>query len=210
MYNGILGGFSGRIGNIIGYMMNGYQYIRLAPNKRTGAATTAQMIQRKKFSTMIKFMSPVAYFMNDVHKNKTRGKYCSNKLFSANHREAVMGEYPYFTIDYRQFQLTAGTLSGPRLMHVSCDQDAFLNFHWDDQSNDYTDAHPLDRLYLAIYDEEEKNWELIVNAALREDIFISVDMKNHRGNQVQVYAGFISMDKRRVSNSQYLGMIKIL
>ncbi len=114
MYNGILGGFSGRIGNIIGYMMNGYQYIRLAPKKRTGAATTAQMIQRKKFSIMIKFMSPVASFMNDVHKNKTRGKYCSNKLFSSNHREAVMGEYPYFTIDYRRFQLTAGTLSGPR------------------------------------------------------------------------------------------------
>lgn len=210
MYNGILGGFSGRVGNIIGYMMNGYQYIRLAPNKRTAAVTTAQMIQRKKFSTMTKFMSPVASFMNDVQKNKTRGKYCSNKLFSANHREAVIGAYPDFTIDYRRFQLTAGILSGPRVMHVICDQDAFLNFHWDNQSNYNPDSHPLDRLYLAIYDEEEKNWEMIVNAALREDIFISLDMSNHQGNQLQVYAGFISVDKRKVSNSQYLGMIKIL
>jgi Family of unknown function (DUF6266) len=210
MYNGILGGFSGRIGNIIGYMMNGSQYIRLAPNKRTGAATMAQLIQRKKFSTMTRFMSPVASFLNDVHKNKTRGKYSCNKLFSANHQEAVTGEYPWFTIDYRRFQLTAGTLPGPREMHVSCDPDAFMNFHWEDQSNRNSDAHPFDRLYLAIYDEEEKNWELIVNAALREDVFISVDMKNHRGNQVQVYTGFISADKRKVSNSQYLGGIKIL
>jgi hypothetical protein len=209
MRKGLMGGFTGRIGDKIGYIINGVQYVRSAPKKRNGPVSTEQMIQREKFSTMTKFMSPVMPFMNEVHKNKSRGKYQSNKLFSANHREAVMGMYPGFAIDYRQFQLTAGTLPGPLVMHASCDQDAFLNFHWNDNSHDYTGAHPLDRLYLAIYDEEEKNWQMIVNAALREDVFISVDMSDHRGNQVQVYAGFISMDKLKVSNSLYLGMIKI-
>ena len=209
MHKGLMGGFTGRLGDKIGYIVNGVQYVRSAPKKRTGPITEGQIIQREKFSMMIKFMSPVAPFMNEVHKNKSRNKYYSNKLFSANHREAVMGDYPDLAIDYRRFQLTAGTLSGPCRMHLSCDPDAFLNFHWIDNSRDYTGAHPLDRLYLALYDEKEKRWELIVNTALREDIFVSIDMSNHRGNQVQVYAGFISVDKRNVSNSQWLGMIKI-
>ena len=210
MRKGLMGGFTGRLGDKVGYIINGIQYVRSAPKKRTGPVSTEQMIQREKFSNMIKFMSPVMPFMNEVHKNKSRGKYQSNKLFSANHREAVMGEYPHFMIDYRRFRLTAGTLSGPRKMHLSFDQDSFLNFHWKDNSHDLTGAHPLDRLWLAFYDGDRKCWEIQTNTALREDIFVSIDVSNHRGNRLQVYAGFISVDKRKVSDSQYLGMIKIL
>jgi hypothetical protein len=210
MRKGFMGGFTGRLGDKIGYIVNGVQYVRSAPKKRMGPGTAEQIIQREKFSLMTKFMSPVAPFMNEVHKNKNCGKYYSNKLFSTNHREAVMGKYPEIAIDYRRFQLTAGTLPCPAMMNISCDQDAFLNFHWDDESNRLSTAHPLDRLWLAFYDGDRKCWEIQTNSALRGDIFISVDMKNHRGNQVHVYAGFISVDKRKVSNSPYLGEIKIL
>ena len=48
MHNGLLGGFSGKIGYVVGYLMNGKQYVRSAPKKFTRPASPEQMIQRNK------------------------------------------------------------------------------------------------------------------------------------------------------------------
>ena len=209
MHKGLMGGFTGRIGDKIGYIINGVQYIRSAPKKRTGPVSKEQTIQRGKFSMMTKFLSPLCPFINEVHEKSYRGEPRYHKLFSLNYRKALKGEYPDFSIDYRLLQLTTGALSGIQGIHVNCDKDACLDFHWDDNSNYYMGAHPWDRLYLAFYNEDKKCWEIKINMALREDAFVTTNMSSHRGDRLQIYAGFTSPYKRQVSNSMYLGMIKI-
>ena len=210
MQKGPLGGFTGRIGDVIGYIVNGVQYVRNAPKKRTRSVTPAQIIQRKRFSLMTKFLAPLTSFMNEVHKYHFYRKTGYSKLFSLNYREALTGQYPDFAIDYRRIRLTTGSLSGPVQMHVYCSGRGVLNFNWKDNSCDERDSSPFDLLYLAFYDEDKKIWEIRKNIALREDIFLTIHLDDHRGNLLQIYGGFISADNRRVSNSHYLGMINVL
>jgi len=210
MQKGLMGGFTGRIGNTIGYIVNGVQYVRSAPKKRTGPLSPAQIIQREKFSLMTKFLAPLTSFMNETHKYYIYRKTGYSKHFSLNYHEALIGEYPDFAIDYRRIRLTTGSLAGHSGIHVSCGQKGFLDFHWNDNSCSGQGAYPCDRLLLAFYDEDEKCWEIKNEMALRMDGFLTIQMGNHRGNRLQVYTGFTSPDRQRVSKSQYLGMINVL
>jgi hypothetical protein len=210
MQKGLMGGFTGRIGDKIGYVVNGVQYVRSAPKKRSSPVSTEQKIQREKFSLMTKFLSPLASFINEVHKYHNHRKTGYSKLFPLNYREALTGQYPDFGIDHHRIRLTTGSLSGPVQMHVYCSGRGVLNFNWKDNSCGERDSSPFDLLYLAFYDEDKKSWEIRKNIALREDNFLTIHMDDHRGNLLQIYSGFISGDKRRVSNSHYLGMINVL
>lgn len=209
MRKGLLGPFTGKIGGMIGYFMNGKQCVRKATQKITGPPSMEQTIQREKFSMMTRFLAPLRPFMNEVHKYIYRNENRYYKLFSLNYHEALKGDYPDFFIDFRNVILTTGSLSGIYQTQVSCNKQAALDFHWINNSGDYSHAHHWDSLYLGFYDEYTKCWEFMINVAAREDEFVTIDMGFHRGNCLHVYAGFISEDKRRITNSKYLGAIKI-
>ena len=157
---------------------------------------------------MTKFLSPLKPFITGVHRYSYRYGKGFSKLFSANYSDALKGEHPDLFIDYSRVQLTKGSLPGICKPQVSSNKQTFLDFHWKNNSNE-NNGGQLDRLYLAFYNEDRKRWEIAINVALREDEFVTMDMSNHQGNSLHIYAGFISPDKRRISNSQYLGMIKI-
>ena len=49
---GILGGFSGKVGNVIGGTWKGIDYMRVKPAHVTNPKTEGQVDQRSKFCTM--------------------------------------------------------------------------------------------------------------------------------------------------------------
>lgn len=58
-YNkGILGPFRGKVGSVIGYSWRGKDLMRGLPKESTSEATDAQLEQRAKFRTVIKFLTP--------------------------------------------------------------------------------------------------------------------------------------------------------
>lgn len=210
LQKGFMGLFSGRIGNLVGYNINGVQYVRSLPRKRKKPPTSAQKVQRKKFSLMIKFLSPLVPFIRELQSVQKFGKPGYGRIISRNHKQVIGGTYPNFVIDFRQLQISAGSLGIPTSIKVSCDGKGVLNFRW---RNDYSyldHSNPSDRLWLACYDEDEKSWEIMKEAGFRRDENIKINFKRHRTNRLQVYAGFISFDCKRVSNSRYLGMINVL
>ena len=54
---GILGGFSGKVGNVIGSTWKGIDYMRSKPGARTGTFSSAQKEQQAKFAIAIGFVS---------------------------------------------------------------------------------------------------------------------------------------------------------
>lgn len=56
---GILGGFSGTVGPVIGGTWKGIPYIRSRPPKRSGNFSTEQLEQQVKFSIMMHFLQTV-------------------------------------------------------------------------------------------------------------------------------------------------------
>lgn len=61
---GILGGLSGKVGNIIGASWKGINYIRIKPVSVANPRTVGQVNQRNKFSATLEFLQPLKPFIN--------------------------------------------------------------------------------------------------------------------------------------------------
>lgn len=75
--DGIFGGFSGRVGRVVGYNWRGEDMLRKAPRKRSkGSATEKQLEQRERFALIMKFLSPiqdvVGLYFGHRHRSKSR------------------------------------------------------------------------------------------------------------------------------------------
>ena len=70
---GILGGFQGKVGTVIGSTWRGEDIMRALPKKSSKNPTELQKIQRIKFKTVSEFLNPLRaplnkYFGNDIGK----------------------------------------------------------------------------------------------------------------------------------------------
>lgn len=65
----ILGGFSGKVGNIIGGKWKGIDYMRVKPANVANPQTEGQVEQRTKFSTVLQFLQPISDFIKVGYKN---------------------------------------------------------------------------------------------------------------------------------------------
>jgi len=60
---GILGGFSGKVGTVIGGNWNGIDFMRGISGHIANPRTTAQQDQRAKMAAIIQFLSPLKAFL---------------------------------------------------------------------------------------------------------------------------------------------------
>ena len=68
---GILGGFQGKVGTVIGSTWRGEDIMRALPKKSSKNPTELQKIQRIKFKTVSEFLNPLRAPLN---------KYCGNDI----------------------------------------------------------------------------------------------------------------------------------
>tara|TARA_R100001369_G_scaffold90591_1_gene129830 strand:+ start:661 stop:972 length:312 start_codon:yes stop_codon:yes gene_type:complete len=56
---GILGGFSGKVGTVVGARWRGKNIMRSLPQRGDYTPSELQLQQRKKFKTVIRFLTPI-------------------------------------------------------------------------------------------------------------------------------------------------------
>ncbi|TXD49276.1 DUF6266 family protein [Polaribacter sp. IC073] len=66
---GILGGFSGKVGNVVGARWRGENVMRSLLKRGNYTATAKQEEQRQKFKTLIGFLSPIVDVLNPYFGN---------------------------------------------------------------------------------------------------------------------------------------------
>ncbi|TCC97334.1 DUF6266 family protein, partial [Pedobacter psychroterrae] len=60
---GILGGFTGKIGDVIGYIRFGKSYIKMKSKKKKKKASDKQVEARKRMSVAVKFINTAKTFV---------------------------------------------------------------------------------------------------------------------------------------------------
>jgi len=72
--NGILSGFSGKVGNIVGGTWKSIDYIRIKPSQVANPRTEGQVAQRTKFSATLSFLATNERFyqcwLQELHKQE--------------------------------------------------------------------------------------------------------------------------------------------
>ena len=122
-----MGGLSGKIGPVVVYMRKGQQIVR-SNNTPKDPKTPKQLAHRMKFSLSNKGLSPLNKAIKMGHRGDTEAY---RKIVGKAYHEAIVGEYPEFTIDYSKIKIADGELQS--ITDVKAEFDSTENtviFNW--------------------------------------------------------------------------------
>lgn len=108
--HGILGGFSGKVGPIVGFRWKSNYYIRSRAAKVSNPRTPKQQAQRGKFSTVFSFLKTIKPFIRLGYKEFSQEKSAFNSAMSYMLKKAVNSNGTEITIDFNRALVSMGTL----------------------------------------------------------------------------------------------------
>lgn len=201
---GVLGGFSGKVGNVIGGNWKGIDYMRVKPSKVKNPRTEGQVNQRSKFATVLQFLQPMKDFLKVGFKAFAIKQSEFNSAMSYNLKNAVVGEYPNPSIDYANVRLSRGALTGAMNALFEATPGEVV-FNWSDNSGQGS-AKATDVALLMIYNETKGEAIFTTYGEVREAGTQTLPIPDdYLGDNLHFFISFISSDGKEVSNSSYIG-----
>lgn len=205
---GILGGFSGKVGTVIGGSWKGISYMRSIPQSVKNPRTVGQVSQRTKFALAVSMLKPMTGFIRTSWKLYAHQQSAFNAAMSYTLAHAITGTYPDYEIDPSKGLASRGSLT-PATNAAAVVENGNLVFTWDDNSG-VNSAKQTDKALIAILNHVKG--EAVTDSAGAERTLGTQTIAlpdNWKGDDVLVYLGFISEDGKEIANSVYLGAIEI-
>ncbi len=204
---GILGGFSGIVGTVVGSRWRGIEYMRSRPPKRNGSSTPAQQAQRARFAATSAFLDTMKDLLQLGYKDGAVRMTERNNALSYHLKNAVTGEYPNVSILYPQVQISRGSLPNAANPVAAAGADATVSFGWIDNSG-VGKAKPADRAILVAYCEADKRTVYSIEAS-RSSGEATLVVPAFAGKQVHTWISFIAADGE-VATSVYTGAVAVV
>jgi len=206
---GILGGFSGKVGTVVGANWKSISYMRSLPQKVKNPRTLLQRKQRGKFSIVMELLKPLTAILRIGWKNYAKNQTPTNAAMAYTLANAVTGTFPDFKIDYTKVLISQGSL--PSVTGTSATSTGRkINLAWDDNSGVGT-AKATDKTLVVIVNPTKGETISLAEGTSRSDAGQSIDVPNDWvGNKVEVYLGFAAESGKEVSNSLHFSQITIL
>ena len=204
---GILGGFSGKVGTIIGGNWKGIDYMRSKSAKRTFVPSQKQLEQQLKFGLMMRFLQPMTTLLSISFYDFAIRKTGINSAFAYNYKEAITGDFPDYVIDYAKALVSRGNLPNALGPSVISGAGSILTWSWTD--NNSSTADPNDQAILVAFCPEMRQAIFTTNGAKRSELTADLNVVTFKGKQVQTFIGFLSVDGRNSSISIFTGEIMI-
>ena len=201
---GILGGFSGKVGTVIGGTWKGIDYMRSIPANVSQPNTPAQMEHRAKFAAIVQFLKPLTSFLRIGFKSQAVKMSAFNAAMSANFKNAITGTYPAFDIDYPKVSVSQGNLPGALNPTTSSTTPGEVEFTWEDNSWE-TDASADDQAVLVVYNPARQAAVSVIGGVTRAAGSQTIILPDSfAGDEVQCYIAFANARQSVLSNSQHI------
>lgn len=204
--NGILGGFKGKAGTVVGYYANGKDLMRGMPRLRTSGPTLKELANREKFAYVQAWLQPLLEFLRVGFQDYAPDFQGFVAAKSYNSKNAVIGSSPYFQINPALALVSFGDMSQATTASATAESPNVISFNWTGGNFVYDD-----RAMLMAYDITGA--KAIFNTASERADSGQARLKldeTFTGKLVDVYLAFVSEDRKRRSSSQYLGLIAVI
>jgi len=206
---GVLGGFSGKVGNVVGGTWKGIDYMRIKPANVTNPRTEGQVDQRSKFSTVLRFLQPMTDFLRVGYKLYANKMTQFNAAMSYNLNNSITGAYPNFMVDYASALVTRGNLTGAANGAASSPSAASVEVTWTDNSGSGS-AQATDKALIVLLNTTRQEAVFTTAGPARSAGTETISVPSeYTGEDVEVFLGFISEDGSKVANSSYLGSVTV-
>jgi hypothetical protein len=205
---GIIGGFSGKVGPVVGSSWKGIAYMRSLPVSVKDARTTRQLRHRAKFALVINLLKPMKEVLHTGWKLYAQRQSPFNAATAYTFANTVSGEYPDFKIEPGKVLISCGSLT---LATGTCIRfnNRQVECQWEDNSGKGS-AKPTDKTLIAIVNLEKSEAVTITAGARRTDCLQNVAIPAEwSGNEIHAYLGFISENEKEIANSVHVGAVTI-
>lgn len=207
--NGILGGITGVLGPIDGYMLKGQYILRSRRQKSNKPLTEKQQAFLQRMKVVTQFLHPVFTDLIKVgfeYSATGTTKSANNLASSYQYKNAIKGEYPDYQIDYPNARFTEGPMSTEGINASVIAEGYLLKFTW---TPDRSYAHSNDHVILLAYAPSLNEAVYTLCGAKRSDgtdvLKLPADWK---GITIETYLSFKAENSMLCTNSIYLGKIK--
>lgn len=221
--NGPYNGISGKLGPLVGYVLNGEYLLRMAPKKRTKRRSNSEKNNHTKFAKVQAWLNPIVEFLKTGFNNygSKTGGYKGAVSYAL--RNSVEGTYPDQYVNPEKVLVSGGELYNPTMAEFTAEQvevirkskgEQYLYHHTD---LDFTwstemegNASDKDQAMLLAYClETQENYHKIIGnfrSQGNDTLTVHPALKD---TTYHVYLGFLSYDRSMQSNSIYLGVVNI-
>lgn len=207
---GILGGFSGKVGTVIGSSWKGISYMRGQAQHVKNPRSAGQVNQRTKFALVMGFLQPVVPYIRIGYKSQAAKQTEFNAAFSYTIKNAVTGSYPSYALDFTKIVVSKGGLTQVTGATASWNNNSNeVKIDWTDNSG-VGNALATDKAMPFIYNKAKGETIYDTAGATRTTHTQSLTVPNDwEGDKVEVYLGMVSEDSKEVADSIYLGEVTL-
>jgi len=206
--NGILGGISGKINDVIGYMRYGKAFVKMKSIKPVQERKPGQLEGQQRMAVVNGFINTMTEFVRiGFTLEAVKKTHSANAAAKSYHmKNAVIGSYPSLEIDYPKVLLCKGLIDPPVNISVAV-LNTGLQFSWE-LSNRTEVYHKRSRVMLLAYAPSlKKSFYTLIGARIMERTdFLELPLA-FKNQLLHLYAAFYSDDKKHISDSIYAGTI---
>jgi hypothetical protein len=207
---GILGGFSGKVGNVVGVRWRGRDIMRSLPQRGNYEPTQLQIDQRERFSTVVAFLTPIKDVVSAYYGKQQGDKSAYNLATGYHIREALTPDpIEGYLINYLKVLISKGDLRGINNATATPDAGQQVTISWSDNSGQ-GNASATDQLVVVAYSPGLDLFEVANPAGTRDLTTVQLPLPAYWATQeVQLWATFVTADEKLAATSTYLGAVTL-
>ncbi len=204
---GILGGFRGKVGSVVGARWRGKYVMRSLPETEDRPPTEGQKKVRERFSLVARFLNPMKPIVGKYFGQKQGDKSPFNLATSYHIREAVLEVGDDFTMDYPKVLISKGDLSGLQSPTLTATVANVLQLEYTDNTGQGF-AKAEDPLLVVLYVASLSEYQLFTPAGTREETSVNLPLPPYwSGMEINAWATFVDIEGKRAATSTYLGAV---
>ncbi len=206
---GILGGFSGRVGTVVGSSIFGIDIMRSYQPNVENPRSPGQVSQRTKFSLVVKFLRSFLIIIKIGYALKAIKQSAFNACVSYNVQNAVTGNYPDQTIDYPKLKIAEGSRLIPNSVVIQDSPFSEITIN-SVVGVSAEEAEYNDLAYALVYNHTKNKFATSMGVNKRSDAEIRITPSDwEEDDVVHAWLFYTSPDGNQISDSVYAGTITL-
>ena len=206
---GILGGFSGKVGTVVGSRWKGIDYIRSKSTARKSSASPKQEAQRAKFKLVTSFLSTMIGLIRVSFRDFEVNMSGRNHALAYNIENAVKGEGATLDLEYSMVLVSRGNkLPNAANPTAAAGTPGNIAFNWENNAGT-GDALPGDQAILVAFCPSLKQSVFTTAGPARSTGSGILNVAAFAGREVHTWISFLSENGKHVATSVYTGAVTV-
>ena len=211
---GPMGVVKGLIDTIVASKWKDTFVVKGRPTKSNKVATLQQDDQRIRFALVTTLLKRIGSAISVGYRNAGKNLTPMNVASRYHLANAVKGIYPNYQFDFTKLQISNGdesSLDEAWQAKVAASAGALITVSWELSKYPNKKSSISDVMTIVFYDVEKDRFITLEKAALRSELVRAEELPEvYVGDNIHCWIYLVSPDGKRVSISQYLGLVKLL